>query len=55
MLTEVKSIPSKFRISEVAITGKVTIAIGNGPLSTRCPEKKWLKMVAAIFSNHLTE
>ena len=42
MLTKIKFILSNLRISGAAVTGKVTlvaIAVGNGLLSARCPEK----------------
>ena len=39
MLTEKKYIVSKLRISGVAITQKVIIAVGNRMISARCPEK----------------
>ena len=46
MLTEIKSILSNLRISGATVTRKVVIAVGNGVLSARCPEKM-VKMVAA--------
>ena len=39
MLTKRKSIFSKLRISGAAITQKVIIAVENGMISARCPEK----------------
>ena len=39
MLTERKSIFSKLRISGAALAQKVIIAVGNGMISARCPEK----------------
>ena len=39
MLTEIKSILSKLRLSEAATTRKVIITVGNSVLSALCPEK----------------
>ena len=53
MLTEIKSIISNLRISGAATTRKAVIAVGNGVLSARCTEKKWLQMVATYPVNKM--
>ncbi len=46
IVTEIKTILHNLRVSGGAITRKTTIVIGNGVLSSRCPEKL-AKMVEA--------
>ena len=39
LVTEIKAILHNLRVSGGTISGKIVIAIGNGVLSSGCPEK----------------